>query len=197
MTQFCCYQETDSQIVSVFPAIEGTAPYSVGPGMEIAMSHRGAGLSAHGYQPFYRLGYGNETVSEAFGVPIDLLPAAAGLVKPAREAVRCTPDPEVAERASGILSAIQETLVSLHQLGLDLSHLPLLHAFNVEDGSVLIEWIFASYRIGWSVEPDPRESSWYLVSNKDLGEISASGYLSSIDARRLILWLINFALTNS
>ena len=38
------------------------------------------------------------------------------------------------------------------QMGLDLIYLPRLNAFNLEDGSVLIEWKFNDFRIGFGVE---------------------------------------------
>ena len=39
-------------------------------------------------------------------------------------------------------------------------------------------------------ETDPREFGWYLVSNKKLGEISASGYIMGIEIKNLIIWLL-------
>ena len=78
-----------------------------------------------------------------------------------------------------------------------MGYLPSLQGFNVEDGSILIEWIFGDFRIGFNIEPNPNDSGWYLVSNKNLGEISASGYTSGIEIKNLILWLLNFILSNS
>jgi len=36
----------------------------------------------------------------------------------------------------------------------------------LEDGSLLIEWIFPDYRFGFSLENNLNESSYYFVSNE-------------------------------
>lgn len=104
---------------------------------------------------------------------------------------------EVAKEAEKILSIFQEIFLMFRQFELDLTYLPPLRAFNGDDDSILIEWIFRDFRIGFTIEPDLEESGWYLVSNKNLGEISASGYTSNIDIKRLVLWLFNFVLSNA
>ena len=105
--------------------------------------------------------------------------------------------PQVADEAGKLLSIVQKVVTSLERLGLDLSYLPPLRAFNVDDGSILLEWTFDGFRIGFSAEPNPHDSGWYLVSSKDLGEISAFGHTSTIDAEKLVMWLLSFALLNS
>lgn len=71
-----------------------------------------------------------------------------------------------------------------------------MHLFSVEDGSALLEWIFEDYRIGFGIEPDREESSWYLVTKENLGNINAYGSLSGIDNRNIVTWLINFINVN-
>ena len=112
-------------------------------------------------------------------------------------AIRQAENREVARVARRLLYTIQQVLLLLEQLGLDLHQFPPLHALNVDDGSILIEWIFADFRIGFSVEPEPEESGWYLVSNGNLGRIGASGYTSNVNVKALVLWLVSFALSNS
>ena len=77
------------------------------------------------------------------------------------------------------------------------SLLPPLKFHWLEDNSALIEWIFKDFRIGFSIEPDIEESGWYLVSNNNLEEISASGELDFKNLESLIVRLLNFALENS
>jgi hypothetical protein len=95
------------------------------------------------------------------------------------------------------LSIIQEMIVTFQRLQFDLGHLPPLQAFNLEDRSILIEWAFPNFRIGFTIETNHEESGWYLVSNRNLGEISASGYTLGMDIKALVLWLLNFILSNS
>ena len=51
------------------------------------------------------------------------------------------------------------------------------------------------FRIGFGIEADETESSWYIISQADAGEIRASGKLDdSIDGKRLTAWLMIYAL---
>lgn len=118
------------------------------------------------------------------------------LIKPAWDVVQQIENRDIAEEAKRILLVIQDTLWSFGQFHLGLSSLPNIRAFNVEDGSLLLEWKFSDFRIGFSFEPDLQESGWYLVTNRKLGEISASGYITTIDPKMLVVWLFNFIFSN-
>lgn len=96
-----------------------------------------------------------------------------------------------------LLIMIEEMVSSFKKLKFELGHLPPLRAFNVDDGSILIEWIFKDFRVGFNIEENPDESGWYLVTNKNLGEISASGSISNVEINKIFLWLLNFVITNS
>lgn len=50
-----------------------------------------------------------------------------------------------------------------------------------EDGSVIIEWLFKEYRVGFLIGQDFIKSSWYVVSIMENNENYNSGLLSSID----------------
>ena len=130
---------------------------------------------------------GGELLTQYFQIPDD-----ASLIKRAWNITRRTENSDVVREARKLLSIIKDMMAIFPQMGLDLIYLPRLNAFNLDDGSVLIEWKFNDFRIGFGVEPNIKESGWYLVSNKNLGEISASGYISIKDVRGLIAWLFNF-----
>lgn len=73
-----------------------------------------------------------------------------------------------------LTSVIKDIVFTFRQFNFNIENLPKIYAFNLEDGSLLIEWIFDDLRIGFNIEPIKTESSWYLVTNKNLGEINAS-----------------------
>ena len=100
------------------------------------------------------------------------------LTTPAWNAVGQVNNQKVADEARRILWIIAETSLTFQSQGVDLGHLPQFHAFAVQDGSILIEWIFGDFRVGFSIEPIPTESCWYLVSNEKLGDISVAGDIS-------------------
>lgn len=56
-----------------------------------------------------------------------------------------------------------------------------VHVAFPDDGSILVEWIDHDFRVGFSIERILSESSWYVVSNSTLGNISECGYLFQKD----------------
>lgn len=101
------------------------------------------------------------------------------------------------ERAKTILSKIQEMIDAFNQFGFDLGYLPPINTFYPDDESILIEWLFEDFRVGFNIEPIKEESGWYLITNKKLGSISASGFYSDNVFNTIILWLLNFIISNS
>ncbi|MFC1512102.1 hypothetical protein ACFL5H_02790 [Candidatus Latescibacterota bacterium] len=101
--------------------------------------------------------------------------------------------PDVALRAKEFLRDF-ENLIKAQQI-FNEDFLPSLHLFPVDDGSALIEWIFNTFRIGFSIDINPSESSWYLVTKKELGQINACGYLCN-DNNKVIHWLLHFISDN-
>ena len=141
--------------------------------------------------------FGGSTVS-AFAPQSAVFDVIAGALL----TIRDNPNREVAEHAKQLLLSIFELSSLLERLNTTVSNLPPLQAFNVEDGSILMEWIFPDFRVGFTVEPILAESSWYLVSNERLGEINASGFVfntdaSKMDAKKLLIWLLGFIVSNS
>lgn len=115
------------------------------------------------------------------------------------------------KRAIGILSQIEnpgiaEQLVSLLSIidvivnriveheGIDLSYIPLLNAHIEEDGSVLLEWVFPDFRIGFNIEPNPNDSGWHLVSGNNLRNRTESGQL--VDTPKIGSHLYDFIRSN-
>lgn len=163
------YQETDSKFVLVSP--RDSFPLPVKPVNETT------GSAIHTYQ------------FPAFREP--------GLFQNAWRVVRQLRDREMAKKAEELLVTIQEIVVSFQYSQPDLTYLPILNAFQANDGSVYFEWASNDFRVGFSIEKNPSESGWYLVSTKKLGEISASGYIMGIEIKNLIIWLLSFVISNS
>lgn len=104
-------------------------------------------------------------------------------------------DENLSQQALKLLSVIQHTLNTRAFLDVK-SCIPYLHAAMPEDGSILFEWIFKDYRVGFHIEPNPQESSWTLITKKSLGEICASGYITDIDQHKLVSWLLYFIVSH-
>lgn len=161
-----CYQETDSRLVVLLPWPSTEALTLIPP---------------------------NETIGGRLDDPF--IARHRDLFDSARRCLRRIDDCELRQRAQGVLDTIQQAMRTLTQYLLESRHLPPWQVSLVDDGSVLIEWAFPDLRLGFSVEPNPKDSSWYLVSTRALGGISASGYLSPGNLGHLIPWLLQLVLS--
>ncbi len=100
----------------------------------------------------------------------------------------------VSEGAEGFVSTLKRTIQEFYSDYAD--QIPKLHSVNVDDGSILFEWISKDFRIGFNIEPDPDESSWNLNTGGSLTDvdISAFGDLNGVDQPALLRFLISFML---
>lgn len=96
-----------------------------------------------------------------------------------------------------LLLSLHKVLIQYYTQSFELSHLPSLHVVIVEDGSILIEWIFTDFRIGFSIEIEITESSWYLVSNEKLESITKSGFLTTDKLDSIIDEVVAFIIENT
>ena len=93
------------------------------------------------------------------------LPSNLNILTNASDAIRRITDPEKQGDVIKFLLSVQNVLLT-NRFALDsIGSLPPLRININEDGSVLIEWIFSDFRIGFSIEKDRSQSNWYLVSN--------------------------------
>lgn len=95
-----------------------------------------------------------------------------------------------------LLSTLQLAIVQILEMSTEEIYLPRLQAHISEDGSILLEWISSKYRIGFNIETDPSESSWFLVTTDELGGIQASGRLDDAEIPRIISWFSTFLITH-
>ena len=67
----------------------------------------------------------------------------------------------------------------------------------IEENSLLIEWIFKDFRIGFSFEKKESNSSWYIAFNEKYSEISASGFIKENEIDDLLKHILVFVLSNT
>lgn len=103
---------------------------------------------------------------------------------------------EIISEGRNLLTTLVETIRRTNTPYYDSINLPELQVLINEDGSLVIEWPFDDFRVGFTIEKNKDESGWYLVTTKKLGFINASGYFLDIDRRKLLDWLVNFVTTN-
>jgi len=103
-------------------------------------------------------------------------------------------NPSVAEQLSKLLSTIYILFRATPREAREMSSIPPLRAHVDEDGSVLLEWIFSDFRVGFNIEPNPDDSGWHLVSDKTHNVYTASGQLG--DMNEVITFLLNLIFSN-
>lgn len=84
--------------------------------------------------------------------------------------------------------ALSEDLLSQSEF----SFVPKLHSFPTGNDSALLEWIAPDIRLGFSIESNPSQSSWYLATSDKLGYLSASGQLSEHELPSIVDDLVRF-----
>ena len=93
-------------------------------------------------------------------------------------------DPQMRDLFFKLFQSFQDHLLKYSSQKKETSHFPQVSIKMIEDGSILIEWIFIYFRIGFSIEPEINQSSWYLLSNEKLENKTESGFfnIENIDA---------------
>jgi hypothetical protein len=107
-------------------------------------------------------------------------------------------DEELAYNTRVFLNCYIETLVSLNDQITISNSLPRLSFTPFDDNTLLIEWIFRDFRIGFSIDKIAVDSNWYLVTNEKFKELTQSGSMDALHPEQSSLRpLISFALQNS
>lgn len=139
----------------------------------------------------------NETISGSAVVKYFFLDNRINVISEALNKIKLKENSITKNRAKEILLNIQKLLEEFANANMNVWDIPNLRAFLPDDDSILMEWQFSNYRLGFSVEPSLEESGWYLVTDKDMGSINASGFIGDGDLKPLLLWLINFVIAHS
>ncbi len=119
------------------------------------------------------------------------------LVEPILKVLPEMEKPKIVKEVRELVSIIIELILELHESNFDISNLPPLVGTKLDDGSLLIEWFFLNYRVGFVIEEDPPKSIWYLVSKSASLDSNSSGSLINIDKKALLTKLISYVAVNS
>jgi hypothetical protein len=74
--------------------------------------------------------------------------------------------------------------------------LPSLSFVISDDGSLLIEWVFKDFRMGFAFEENEKESSWYFASNEKFDYSHSSGSINGNTFYELLYNLLYFVFEN-
>ena len=192
-----CIQETDSKIIFPYPIFwESLIDMSTNSG---TYSPIGEYKTDDQHELYLTVREPtNQTIGGNIHQNILQIPQVSNIIQSAWSEINKNKNPALVNQARDLLLNIQELVVTFELFDFDLDFLSPINAFNIEeDNSILIEWIFNDYRVGFNIETKNEESGWYLVTNRELGEISASGSIHNIEIKTILLWLLNFVISNS
>lgn len=89
-----------------------------------------------------------------------------------------------------MLNDLEQVLYRMNAVGL-----PSLHAAELADGSLLIEWLAPDRRVGLTLDPQPAQSGWYLLA-EGAESCQEWGYLDTLDWNKLIAHILTGAHTD-
>lgn len=99
----------------------------------------------------------------------------------ARKALNDATNRDVSEQGIKILDELENQLQYY-----DTSGFPSIQAAELEDGRLILEWVFDNFRVGFNLELSADESGYFLVSDKNAGEIRTSSYLKGLKLSSII-----------
>lgn len=95
-------------------------------------------------------------------------------------------DPRTRTQWAGIVRAWRRE-APLHS---GVSRLPVPVVSVDEDGGAAVEWVLSDRRFGFTLSPNDEESGWYFSSLPESGGLSASGHLSMLDIKQMLMWAL-------
>jgi hypothetical protein len=123
-------------------------------------------------------------------VPIKSL-HQSDLTRTAREELETLDNKQAVRLATSILDLIEDQLPNYNY-----TTLPPIHAAELDNGGIIIEWIFEDFRMGFNIEMNIDKSGYFLVSKESAGEIRSSGYLKGLKLETIIQSLLTLILNN-
>lgn len=122
-------------------------------------------------------------------------PANIQILSNVQNALQQIANQDVHQIVLNILFSFQRSLSILKPSFNNLGFFPPLFINLSEDNSVLIEWIFKTFRFGFAIEKDINESSWYYINKGEESENIHTGKLPHDNnaLQLLIFSSINYA----
>ena len=98
---------------------------------------------------------------------------------------------DLKEKVALFLNFLKGKIVE-HWYVLNLRESEIYPSLNDNDDEIFLEWIFEHYRIGINLSDNSENDYWYLVSDKETGNIIAKGLIIQKQYENLISWMFGF-----
>lgn len=107
--------------------------------------------------------------------------AVHAIVAAAHKTAQFANNRAVAKHALALLNEFEQALRRAK-----VEQLPPLHALELEDHSLLFEWVLPGRRAGITLDPNPAQSGWFLLADDSRDKYETWGYLNTIDFAAII-----------
>ena len=125
-------------------------------------------------------------------------PLSQQVLVSAKESIFSLSNPIVKDQTVKLISTIQFYLDYFTADNAITNRLPAINLLEREDTSVLVEWSFQSFRIGFALETIPDESNYYIVSeDRTLHQFIAETYPLGLNYETIVSNLIQYVIRNS
>ncbi|MCL1804083.1 MAG: hypothetical protein FWG30_10730 [Eubacteriaceae bacterium] len=127
-----------------------------------------------------------------------LLPSNLNVFANVADGIGKLEDHGVAMQVQKVLSNLYTALQAASSNQIIDNHLSLLHLAQQDDRSALVEWNFQDFRIGFSIELDKDESSYYVVTqDRDLKAFEMGTYKLESNNSSTFEKIVEFVLGNT
>lgn len=126
-----------------------------------------------------------------------ILPGNIDIFKNFRTKNQISANEELDRAVFLFLMNLQNELLYVRRILKIESNLQPLNISVISRDEVIIEWNFKDFRIGFALETGKEAIEWYLVSNKNLDELSISGEMLPESLKLQLRNLILFVLKNT
>jgi hypothetical protein len=140
--------------------------------------------------------YGGPT-SGGRNVPTYIPQEVVRIIEPVMKALSETKNTVLVAGVREVIRTIIGLLLQLNRSNLEIGNLPPLIGANLEDGTFLMEWLWPNYRVGFIIDPNPKDSIWYLIKRGESSDSNLSGGLNSREGREALSQLISYVALNS
>lgn len=107
-------------------------------------------------------------------------------------------DPEVTKQVHQVLLNLYLSLQKISKYQSIENYLSRINLVQMEDKTALLEWNFEDFRVGFNLEPDKNDSSYFIVSqDKRVGHLLANTQKIGADLWKIVEKIVEYVLENT
>ena len=139
----------------------------------------------------------NSNYSYLIGNKYTLIPTRLDIFRNINNKIKALKDEQIKKMVIEFVNTFYNTLNLANKYRNISNVLPAISLNENDDDSVLLEWNFKNFRIGFQIDKEPDDSYWFLVTNKNLEEFNVSGDIRRDGIDNVIIKILKYVLENT